>query len=319
MVTAHSALIGFSVKTCCVSGRCITWLKHDSRRSTSTTVVDAMWMNHACLPCSFGGTERHGKCSARQAFWETGVLTSNDQRAYRLDCIDLVRGLVIVIMALDHVRDYFMFASPAPTSADATPALFATRWITHFCAPVFVLLAGTSAGLMVTRKSKHELTQFLLSRGVWLIIVEWFVISTASTFSPGGLAQLNGEVVVIMQVIWAIGGSMIVLACAQMMGRRVCFAIGTVVLCCHNLLDPNWPETKLLDEGWPLWVSLHSPIAYRVGPFLILFSYPLLPWTGVMLFGFGLAEVFELPANRRNALLLRSGIVLTAIFSRSVR
>ena len=77
--------------------------------------------------------------------------TSNDQRGYRLDCIDLLRGLVIVIMALDHVRDFFMVAGPDPTSDDATPALFATRWITHFCAPVFVLLAGISAGLMVAR------------------------------------------------------------------------------------------------------------------------------------------------------------------------
>ncbi len=242
------------------------------------------------------------------------MLTSNDQRAYRLDCIDLMRGLVMVIMALDHVRDFFMVAGPAPTSEDATPALFATRWITHFCAPVFVLLAGTSAGLMVTRKSKSELTWFLLSRGLWLIIVECFVISTASTFSPGGLARLNGDVIVIMQVIWAIGGSMVILAGAQLMGRRVCCAAGIVVLCCHNLLDPYWPETKLLDENWPLWVSLHSPMAYRAGPFLILFSYPILPWIGVMLFGFGLAGVFELPANRRDKLLFRSGITLTAIF-----
>ena len=242
------------------------------------------------------------------------MLTSNDQRGYRLQCIDLVRGLVIIIMALDHVRDFFMVAGPAPTSEDASPALFATRWITHFCAPVFVLLAGSSAGLMVARKSKRELTCFLFTRGVWLILVESFIVSTASTFSPGGLAQLNGDVIVVMQVIWAIGTSMVILAGAHLMGRRVCFAVGIVVLLCHNLVDPYWPESKLLDESWPLWVSFHSPMSYRVGPFLILFSYPLLPWTGVMLFGFGLAGLFELPPNRRNALLFEAGIILTAIF-----
>src|SRR5688572_7202876 len=104
-----------------------------------------------------------------------------DQRAYRLTAIDMVRGLVIVIMAIDHVRDYFMVAADRDPMADPDIALslFATRWITHFCAPVFVLLAGVSAGLMATRRSPGGMTRFLLTRGLWLVFVEWFVVSTA--------------------------------------------------------------------------------------------------------------------------------------------
>ena len=108
-----------------------------------------------------------------------------DQRGYRLSAIDMVRGLVVVIMALDHVRDFFMAAAEQDPMANPniTVGLFATRWVTHFCAPVFVLLAGTSAGLMAARRSPAELTRFLFTRGVWLIFVEMFVISTSATFA----------------------------------------------------------------------------------------------------------------------------------------
>src|SRR5512132_914170 len=101
-----------------------------------------------------------------------------DQRAYRLTSIDMVRGLVIVIMAIDHVRDMFMAAAQQDPMADPniTAGLFATRWITHFCAPVFVLLAGVSAGLMAPRRTRGELMQFLLTRGLWLLFVECFII-----------------------------------------------------------------------------------------------------------------------------------------------
>src|SRR6185503_268579 len=140
-----------------------------------------------------------------------------DQRAYRLSSIDMVRGLVIVIMAIDHVRDFFLLAAEQDPMANPniTLGLFATRWITHFCAPVFVLLAGTSAGLMVARKSPAALARFLFTRGVWLIFIEVFVISTAATFSPGGIAEVGGLTVAVMQVIWAIGVSMVVLSGLQ--------------------------------------------------------------------------------------------------------
>ena len=164
---------------------------------------------------------------------------ATDERGYRLGAIDALRGLVIVIMAIDHVRDFFMVGNVQDpmTDPDVSPWLFATRWITHFCAPVFVFLAGTSAGLMAARKTPAELGGFLLKRGLWLIAIEWFVISTGFTFSPFGVPQFGGMVLVPLQVIWAIGASMVVLAGAQFLGRRACLVIGAAMLLAHNLLD----------------------------------------------------------------------------------
>ena len=119
--------------------------------------------------------------------------TASDRRAYRMSSLDILRGLVIVVMALDHVRDFAMTAAVQDPTADPTtsPLLFATRWITHFCAPTFVFLAGTSAGLMASRKTPAELASFLLTRGLWLIVLEVFVISTAWSFAPTGVAELR--------------------------------------------------------------------------------------------------------------------------------
>src|ERR1700761_7970745 len=129
---------------------------------------------------------------------------SSDQRAYRLTSIDIVRGLIIVIMALDHVRDFTMVASVQDPTTDPSTGglLFATRWITHFCAPTFVFLAGVSAGLMARRKSPGDLARFLLLRGLWLILIEVLVISTATSFAPAGVAELGGRTYVGLQVIW---------------------------------------------------------------------------------------------------------------------
>jgi uncharacterized membrane protein len=241
---------------------------------------------------------------------------SADHRGYRLSSIDMVRGLVIVIMALDHVRDFFMVAAEQDpmTIPNVAASLFATRWITHFCAPVFVLLAGVSAGLVGARRTRGELAWFLLTRGLWLIVVEWLVVSTSATFAPAGIPQIGGLTLVVMQVIWAIGASMIVLAGVQWLGRPVCLALGAIILLGHNLLDASWPQSALLDQQWPLWVALHSQMAHAAGPFLFIFVYPVLAWIGVMLVGFGICGIFERPADRRNAILVRSGVILTAAF-----
>jgi uncharacterized membrane protein len=238
-------------------------------------------------------------------------------RAYRLDSIDMVRGLVIVIMAIDHVRDFFNFGGePDPmANPDIGIAVFFTRWITHFCAPVFVFLAGTSAGLMTSRKTQAALGAFLFKRGVWLIVIEWFVVATAWSFAPWGIEQLDGRVGVVMQVIWAIGASMVVLAGAQFLGARACLIIGGAILIGHNLLDPMWPATSgIFDLGHPWWVALHAQIAIASGPFFFVMVYPLLPWTGVMLLGYGTAPLFQEPAQRRNARLLAGGMAATAAF-----
>jgi len=243
-------------------------------------------------------------------------MKSSSQRGYRLEAIDMLRGLVIVIMAIDHVRDSFLLGTVQDPMSDPniTVGLFATRWITHFCAPVFVLLAGVSAGLMASRKSPGELARFLFTRGLWLIFAEMFIVSTIASFSPGGIAEAGGLVFTSMQVIWAIGASMVILSCLQRLGRRSCLYTGLTIVACHNLLDPVWPASKLADQQWPLWVALHSQMSLHAGPFLFRFVYPLLPWAGVMLFGFGISRVFELAPARSKAIVRRAGLALTAAF-----
>jgi uncharacterized membrane protein len=246
---------------------------------------------------------------------DAAVRRAADQRVYRLSAIDMIRGLVIVIMAIDHVRDFTMVGTDMDpmTNPNISAGLFFTRWITHFCAPVFVLLAGTSAGLMTSRKSKDALARFLVTRGVWLIFIEMFVLSNLVTFSPRGIPELGGSVLVTMQVIWAIGASMLVLAALQYLGRRVCLFIGIAILVSHNLLDSFWPTNALLEDR-PLWVALHVQMSVHAGPFQFAFIYPVVAWIGVMLVGFGVAEVFERPAEQRNGILLRGGLALTALF-----
>jgi len=247
---------------------------------------------------------------------DTDAGAVSDRRSYRLASLDLLRGLVIVIMAIDHVRDFFLAGAlqDPTTDPNVTLALFITRWITHFCAPVFVLLAGVSAGLMAARRAPNDLARFLFTRGVWLIAIECFVISTSATFAPAGIPQVGGRFLVTMQVIWAIGASMIVLAGAQKLGRRACLVIGALIIVGHNLLDPIWPQTGLLELKWPLWAALHSQMSAVVGPFMFTFVYPLLPWVGVMLFGFGVAALFERKETSRKESLLKWGLALTAAF-----
>jgi uncharacterized membrane protein len=238
-------------------------------------------------------------------------------RAYRLANVDMLRGLVIVVMAIDHVRDFFNFGGePDPMANPGIgTALFFTRWITHFCAPVFVFLAGTSAGLMTSRKTPRALGAFLIKRGVWLIFIEWFVVATAWSFAPSGLDQLDGRTGVVMQVIWAIGASMVVLAGAQFLGQRVCLIVGGAIVVGHNLLDPIWPATSgIFDTTHPWWVALHAQMGITSGPFFLVMVYPLLPWIGVMLLGYGAAPLLQEPAPRRDARLLAWGAAVTTAF-----
>ena len=192
--------------------------------------------------------------------------------------------------------------------------LYLTRWVTHFCAPVFVFLAGTSAGLMATRKSSGELGAFLAKRGLWLVLVEVAIISTAATFSPfDGVTEMGGYTLLGLQVIWAIGASMLVLAVAQFLGMRTCALIGAVILLGHNGLDSVWP-TAALDGTDPAWYGLFGQSSTVVGPFLVFFVYPLVPWAGLMLFGYGTASLFQQAPARREALLLRAGVAMIVTF-----
>jgi uncharacterized membrane protein len=229
----------------------------------------------------------------------------------------MLRGLVIVIMAIDHTRDFFSTAMSIDPMGDPNVSLplALTRWITHFCAPVFVFLAGTSAGLMAARKTPADLFRFLLTRGLWLIFVEIFIISTATTYSPGGIEQLGGKTLAFMQVIWVIGASMVLLSLLQFLGRKVCLALGVLIVLGHNALDGHWPVSQgIVDTAPPLWAALHVSMSKVAGPFHFLFLYPLLPWLGVMLLGFGASALFEREAGARNRALLLWGLGITAAF-----
>ena len=195
----------------------------------------------------------------------------------RLDHVDLLRGLVRVLMVLDHVRDYFSAVRFDPTDLTRTNlALFTTRWITHYCAPTFVFLAGASAWIAGTRRTRGALGRFLVSRGLWLILIEVTVVSFGWYFSTRWAYGARA------QVIWAIGASMIVLAALIRLPRWGVAAVGLALVVDHNLLDGISPEA--FGAFAPLWHALHVPGALGVIPVYV--TYPVLPWIGVMALGY---------------------------------
>lgn len=229
----------------------------------------------------------------------------------RLDHVDLLRGLVMVIMVLDHVRDYLTDVRFDPTDlAQTSPALFGTRWITHFCAPVFVFLAGSSAWIAGTRRTRSGLTRFLLTRGLWLILLELTVVTFGWYFSlhwTGGARA---------QVIWAIGASLIVLAGLIHLPRPAIAGVGLLLVLGHNLLDGISPES--LGALAPLWRVLHARGALEVIPVFI--SYPLLPWPAVMALGYaaGPAIFSEDPAVSRRLAWAGAALALGFVILRSL-
>lgn len=223
----------------------------------------------------------------------------------RAASIDTVRGGVMVLMALDHVRAYFSSARFEPTDLTATTApIFLTRWITHFCAPAFVLLAGVSAYMAGRRRSPRELSRFLVTRGAWLVLLELTVVTFAWYFN------LGFQIGLVAQVIWAIGFSMIALAALVHLPRTAVAVIAGGMIAGHNLLDGIAPGA--LGALAPLWVLLHVP--GDLGPLPIQVVYPLIPWIGVMAAGYALGPVFDAPGGERRSLLLRLGGALTAGF-----
>jgi uncharacterized membrane protein len=224
----------------------------------------------------------------------------------RLDSVDLLRGLVMLLMALDHTRDFFAAGGPNPRDI-ADPALFLTRWVTHFCAPTFIFLAGVSAFLYGERgRSVGEVSWFLLTRGLWLILIEFTLMRLCWTFSIH-----TG--VFVMQVIWVTGASMVVLAGLVHLPRWAIATIGLAMIAGHNLLD-GVDADELGQAGW-LWKLLHEPGLIEVGPHVRLFVlYVLVPWSGVMAAGYALGPVFRLDPARRRSFLLRTGAAVTAGF-----
>jgi uncharacterized membrane protein len=230
--------------------------------------------------------------------------------AERIASIDLMRGIVMVIMAIDHVRDYFNpFAEPTDLSK-ASAGLFLTRWITHFCAPTFVFLAGTSAFLYARNSgaTRGQLQRFLLTRGLWLVLLELSWISFCWRFDFNGLN---------LQVIWALGWSMVCLAGLLFLPRPLLLGVGAALVLGHNLFDRwHFQDFAVHGEAWGwLWALLHETHFATLGSgYQVLLLYPLVPWIGVMALGYGFGALLQLPRPRREHWMRVLGLGAIALF-----
>lgn len=222
--------------------------------------------------------------------------------AGRLASIDLLRGLVMVVMALDHVRGYLSAARFDPTDlAQTSLPLFLTRWVTHYCAPTFILLAGMSAWIAGQRRSPRELSLFLLSRGLWLVVLEFTLVNFGRHFH----VPFNP---IVAQVMWAIGASMIILAGLVRLPRAAVAVIAVALIAGHNLFDSVQPAD--LGALAPLWIVLH--VRAPIPSLGVMVVYPLLPWIGVMALGWVLGPLLRRPPgeSRRRFFLLGAAMTL---------
>ena len=228
--------------------------------------------------------------------------------AARIQAIDLVRGLIIVVMALDHVHDFFGDLSVQPTNLAATTApLFFTRWITHICAPVFALLTGTGAYLALGRLTKLQLSRFLLSRGLWLMFLELVVMRFALTFNFDYHTT-------IITVLWSLGWGMLTLAGLIWLPLWAIIVFGAALVVGHNALDGIAAQS--FGRLAPLWTVLHQPgIVINTGRSVVFVSYVLIPWIGVTALGYALGAIYHWGAERRQRLLLQAGIGLVIAFA----
>jgi uncharacterized membrane protein len=227
----------------------------------------------------------------------------------RIKSIDMLRGLVMVIMALDHVRDYFHYDAFFFDPTDVTQtngALFFTRFITHFCAPVFVFLAGTSAFFVGQRQDRKSLSQWLLKRGIWLVIVELSIIKLAWMF------KLDYSIV-LLQVIWILGLGMICLAGFIHLPKKPVILISILVIVGHNIFDSFAPTGNIITE---LWSFLHVFNIIDIGNIEVFIAYPILPWVFVMPLGYYFGELYKPSMDKQIRIkrLLQLGVGLTVTF-----
>lgn len=227
----------------------------------------------------------------------------------RIESIDLLRGLVMIIMALDHTRDFFhheAFTGDPLNPETTTPILYFTRWITHFCAPTFVFLSGLSAWLQSRKKTTKELSRFLITRGLWLIFLEVTVMT-------GMLGDIHFSVVM-LATIWAIGISMVLLGLFIWLPFRVLLLLGSIVVLGHNSLDFAEANRNGVVPLW--WSFLHRPTFTPLSSnFTLGVFYPFLPWTGLMILGYCCGKLFsDTATDRRNKILLLLGIGSLVVF-----
>ena len=221
----------------------------------------------------------------------------------RIESVDLLRGVIMVLMALDHTRDFFGKAGVNPTDpAQTNVALFFTRWVTHFCAPVFFLLTGTGAYLSLRKRSTYELARFLFTRGLCLILLEVTVLRCLGF-------QFNfGYQFTLLNVLWALGWAMIVLSALVYLPPSIVAALGAVMIAFHNFLDT-------LQSTNPFWAVLHSPNFLFMTPRHSVFViYTLIPWVGVTAVGYGLGQIYVWEQKRRRSFLFLAGLAITAAF-----
>ncbi len=229
----------------------------------------------------------------------------------RIASIDVMRGIVMVIMALDHARDFFhadAFVYDPLDLQRTTPFLFFTRFITHFCAPTFVLLAGTAVRISEQRKSKREMSWFLFTRGLWLVILEVTVVRFSMFFN------LYYDVIV-FQVIWAIGFSMILLAAIIRLPFKAILALGVAITLGHDLLHAITLPAD--DPMLVAWTFIHQFSFLQLTPGVSAFvPYPFLPWLGILLLGYCMGEWYRrgFDPGRRRQLLIQTGLIALAVF-----
>lgn len=229
----------------------------------------------------------------------------------RIESIDVLRGLIMLIMAIDHTRDFFHLGDPNPTNlATTTPILFFTRWITHFCAALFVFLSGVSINLAGGRRTLNQLSLFLLKRGLWLVVVEVVIITFAFNFDPG-------YHFIVLQVIWVIGVSMIVMALMVRLPMPLIAIIGGLIFFGHDILDfIKLPDTGAANFLWKLFFTAFGSVFPIDKTHILLVLYAIVPWLGVMMVGYVFGSIYKpsFDAARRRRILLISGFTLVGLF-----
>lgn len=228
----------------------------------------------------------------------------------RIESIDLLRGLIMIIMALDHVRDYFHIDASMfnPTDLSKTSiSLFFTRWITHFCAPVFMLLSGTSAYLVGVKKGKKYLSKFLFTRGIWLVFLEFTIVSFGWYFDVNFTA-------IDFLVIWALGMSMIFLSVIIYMPISWIIITGIIMVFGHNLLDNI--HVPGVGAASFIWAILHEQQIFNYGGHSFFIGYPLIPWIAVMALGYCLGKLYanDFDAEKRKKILIKIGSAAILFF-----
>lgn len=234
---------------------------------------------------------------------QTTLIHDTKKLSSRLLSIDVMRGLVMVIMALDHVREYW---GPAPVRpedlAQASATLFLTRWVTHLCAPTFVFLSGISVYLYQQKSgSIKDTRRFLLTRGVWLLFVEVAIIS---------FIMVQGYGLTVLSVIWVIGCSMLLLAGAIHLPRNILLVTALVIIAGHHLL----PVIRVESAGDVIAGIFHNPPFFISTAHPVLVTYTIIPWVAVMMLGYGVGSWYADEHSLRNTRLVRAGLIFVVAF-----